>query len=44
MLIKKARINKNYVNVSQNIFKILNQIYEGLNVADIFQNNEKANT
>ena len=37
--IKKARINKNYVQVPQHVFKILFEVYEGMDVADIFQNN-----
>lgn len=38
-LIKRARINKNYVDVSNDIFQILLQIYEGTPIADIFKNN-----
>lgn len=37
--IKKARINKNYVQVPQHLFKILFEVYEGMEVAEIFQNN-----
>jgi hypothetical protein len=29
-IIKRARINKNYVNVPKSVFKILIEIYEGM--------------
>lgn len=42
MLIKKARINKNYVQVPKHIFKILSQVYEGMKMSEIFKNNDKS--
>jgi|JI9StandDraft_2_1071091.scaffolds.fasta_scaffold2394402_1 hypothetical protein len=41
MFIKKARINKNYVQVPNHIFKILSQVYEGMKMSEIFKNNDK---
>lgn len=43
-VIKRARINKNYVNVPKNIFKILIQIYEGTPFHEVFKNTESGNT
>ena len=36
--IKRARINKNYVNLPQKIFKVLREIYEGTPFQDLFKN------
>jgi len=40
MQIKKARINRNYLKVDNNVFQILMEIYEGTPLRDIFKNSE----
>jgi len=37
--IKRARINKNYVNLPKKIFKVLLEIYEGTQFQELFKNN-----
>ena len=36
--IKRARINKNYVNLPKKIFKVLREIYEGTPFQELFKN------
>jgi len=40
MVIKRARIDKNYIRVAPRIFNVLLQVYEGLSFSDIFNNKE----
>jgi WD40 repeat protein len=41
--LRRARVEKNYVQVPQKLFLMLLQVYEGMEVADIFRNNERGN-
>jgi hypothetical protein len=43
LALRQARLDKNYVSVSQELFGVLLQVYEGAELAEIFRSNERGN-